>query len=362
LQQQGRRVRVYERAPVLDEIGAGITLAENARRSYQHLGIAAEIEAQANVPLLGATKNFVTGALIEEIPLQGGRYPVRQLHRADLHSILVAAVRKNDAGSIILGHEFQALEQDAHSVTVRFTNGAIAQGALVVGCDGNRSNVRAALFGDGEAEFLNYVAWRGLVPIANLPENLVNPDTAVFYGHHRSFVRYKLRNGTLVNYVSFAQASTWTADGWMTRSSTHELLNELGDAAPEIREIIQATPDAAIFKWGLIARKPLTHWSIGRATLLGDAAHAMLPFLGQGAGTAIEDAIVLARALAASTDHTAALARYEKARVQRTTLVMLGSRHAGLKMHGVNDDSTADAARAYTEQAVAQYDPVTVEI
>lgn len=362
LQRQGKRVRVFERAPILDAIGAGITLYENARRAYRFLGLDRAIDAQADIPSIAAIKDFISGETIEEKQLQKDSTPVRQLHRADFHKILADGVIANDPDTLCLGHEFKGLTQNDTEVSAHFTNGATAQGSLLVGGDGNRSNVRSALFGDGEAEFLNYVAWRGLVPIAALPAGLITPDTGVFFGRDRSFVRYKLRRGTIVNYVAFARTTTWTADSWMIKSSVADLLAVYADAAAEIRHIIAATPPDACFKWGLIARKPLTRWTVGRATLLGDAAHAMLPFLGQGAGMSIEDAIILARALATNIDQSTALMIYEKARIERTTMVMLGARHAGLKMHGIFDDISADAAGTYDEKAVAAYDPVTVAI
>jgi salicylate hydroxylase len=352
----------------LSEIGAGITLAANAMRAYAWLGLDAAIDAISYRPARAATKDFATGVVTRTIDLSQGygpdspSYPIRQAHRADLHAVLAGAVRAHDPEAIVLGHELSGLTQDGAGVTARFANGQRATGAALVGCDGNRSAVREALFGPGETEFLNYVAWRGLVPADRLPDGLIDPDTGVFFGPDRSFVRYKLRSGRVINYVAFARTTEWTSDSWMVPSTVPALSAAYADAAEEVRRIIAATPPEACFKWGLIGRAPLARWTVGRATLLGDAAHAMLPFLGQGAGMAIEDAIILARALDASASMDEAFARYEAARIPRTTLVTQGSRHAGLKMHGVHDESTAEAARGYTEAFVAQFDPVTAHV
>jgi len=373
LQREGFRVSIFERADELAEVGAGLTLAKNANLAYAHLGLNEAITSIAHVPNYGAIKDYKTGEELrrtepirEPVNNTAGTkdqiFSVRQVHRADMHNLLVNEVRRVDRHAIHLSHTFTSLEQDSATVTAHFGNGASSTGDLLVGCDGILSNVRQTLFGKDEPEFLNFVAWRGLVPTKSLTEGLVHPDTGMFQGNHKSFVRYKLRQGTLVNYVAFARREEWTEDGWTVHAPVDEVMAEFADATEEITNIIENTPPEKCFKWGLLGREPLPEWTVGRATLLGDAAHPMLPFLGQGAGMAIEDAIILSRVLASSDGPVEGYKRYEAARVERAKMVTLGSRHAALRINGVIDEKTAVAATYYDEAEVSAYDPVNVEV
>jgi salicylate hydroxylase len=375
LQKHGFSVSVFEQAPELGEIGAGLTLFKNANIAFDYLGLNQVIASRSDIPNFAALKDYKTGEVLNTTkPLRTAadtvdgeawkntEFNLRQIHRADLHAILVESVLAKDPHAIHLGHAFRGLIQDKDSITAEFENGATAAGHVLIGCDGIRSAVRQNLYGSDDPEFLNYVAWRGLVPITSLPDDLITPDTGVLRGQNKSFTRYKIRDGSLVNYVAFARRDDWTADGWTVPSTVEEVLDEFEDAADEVRLLVTNTPPNTCFKWGLLGRDPLPKWTSGRATLLGDAAHPMLPFLGQGAGMAIEDAIVLARAFEASQDIFEGLERYEAARRERTTLVTQGARHSGLKMHGIHDDKTEQIAREYNQETVAMYDPVTVHV
>jgi salicylate hydroxylase len=165
-----------------------------------------------------------------------------------------------------------------------------------------------------------------------------------------------------VNYVAFARREEWTEDGWTVPATVDEVMAEFADATREITNIIENTPPERCFKWGLLGREPLPEWTVGRATLLGDAAHPMLPFLGQGAGMAIEDAVILSRVLASSGNPFEGYRRYEAARVERANRVALGSRHAALRINGVIDEKTAVAAAYFDEGEVSRYDPVSAEV
>lgn len=356
LQRIGLRPQLFERAPALTEVGAGLTLAPNAMRAYDYLGLKPAIVAKSDCPARAALKDFVSGKILNQLELARSFH---QIHRADMQTLLVDAVNAFDPGAVHLGQEFVGFDGENR---IRFASGATIDADLIVGCDGNRSVVRQALFGPDRATFLNYVAWRGLVPTPTVAPLIAEFDSGGYVGSGRSLIRYRIRGGSLVNYVAFARKDEWTADSWSIRSTVSELEREFAGGCDDVLAILRATPPEASFKWGLIGRPPLEQWTKGRVTLLGDAAHPMLPFLGQGAGMAIEDAVILARAMEQHRDSGEALARYEAARRPRTSLVTLGARHSGFRMHGIDDTETSAAGRQYTEAFVADYDPAAVAI
>jgi len=368
LQRAGIKVSVYEQAPVLGEVGAGLTLASNASRILRHLGLGAVLDDLAVVPERGAVKHYRTGRTLVDIPrgtTQVERFgaPYCQIHRNDLHQALVAAVRSAAPDCLRLGCTLEDFGQDERGVTALFANGRTARGDLLVGCDGIRSTVRARLFGTEDPRFTGYVAWRGLVPMERLSASLVVPDSAVWIGPGHFLTRYKIRRGELLNYIAIARTSSWVEEGWSVRSTVDSLLAEFRDFEPTARSILMATPPDQCFKWGIFDRDPLPAWSAGRVTLLGDAAHPTTPFLGQGAAMAVEDGMVLARAVAAAGTVEEALARYEKARVARANGVLVASRENGLNLTTTDPDRYDEAAHRNEESLdLASYDAVTVAV
>jgi len=368
LQRAGIRVSVHEQAPALGEVGAGLTLASNATRILAHLGVGPVLDDLGVIPGSGAVKHYRTGRTLVDIPRgqhQVERYgaPYCQIHRNDLHQGLVAAVRSADPGCLHLGTTLVDFGQDADGVTVAFANGDTVRGDLLVGCDGIRSTVRSRLFGTEDPRFTGYVAWRGLVPMARLSASLVAPDSAVWIGPGHFLTRYRIRRGDLLNYIAIARTSSWVEEGWSVRSTVDALLAEFRDFEPSARSILMATPPDQCFRWGIFDRDPLPAWSRGRVTLLGDAAHPTTPFLGQGAAIAIEDGLVLARAVADAGSVAEALARYERARVERANGVLLASRDNGLNLTTADPDRY-DAANHRNEESLglAAYDAVTVAV
>jgi salicylate hydroxylase len=368
LQRAGIRVSVYEQAPVLGEVGAGLTLASNASRILQHLGLGAVLQDLAVVPARGAVKHYRTGKTLVDIPrgaTQVERFgaPYCQIHRNDLHQALVAAVQSADPGCLHLGCTLEDFGQDARAVTALFSNGRTARGDLLVGCDGIRSTVRARLFGTEDPRFTGYVAWRGLVPMERLSASLVVPDSAVWIGPGHFLTRYKIRRGELLNYIAIARTNGWVEEGWSVRSTVDALLAEFRDFEPTARSILMATPPDQCFRWGIFDRDPLPVWSTGRVTLLGDAAHPTTPFLGQGAAMALEDALVLARAIVAAGSVAEALARYEKARVTRANGVLVASRENGLNLTTADPDRYDEQTHRNEESlGLASYDAVSVPV
>ncbi|WP_448581470.1 FAD-dependent monooxygenase [Thermaurantiacus sp.] len=357
-------VTVFEQAEALGEVGAGITISPNAGRVLDHLGLGESIRERGVLPGTQHIRDLATGLTLRTLARDAdleARHgaPYRHLHRADLHALLAGAVEEAAPGSIRLGHRLADITPDGR---MRFTGGAEARADVVVGADGVRSTVRDCLYPTEPPLFTGQVAWRGLVPTDALPAEVAAEPPGIFIGPGRLVLRYPVRGGALTNYAIFVETAEWQEESWSTPSTRAELLAHLGAACASVRLLVEATPPAWLFKWALFAREPLPSWSVGRVTLLGDAAHAMLPFMGQGAATAIEDAMVLARALAAHPPDEA-LARYEAARRERTAMVQLQSRLLGLRFQGKDPEVLGRGPLMNEEElGLFAYDPVTVAI
>jgi salicylate hydroxylase len=368
LQRAGFRVSAYEQAAELGEVGAGVTITPNGAHVLNHLLGEEVMRRVARTPAAGAIKHYKTGAILVETN-RGNRMqeqygaPYCQAHRADLHGALAQAVHAMDPDCIHTACSFGTLAETADGITATFRNGTSATGDILVGCDGIRSAVRRALWGEEQVTFTGYIAWRGLVPMERLDPGLIVPDSASFAGPVRTFARYKVRQGTLVNYAAFSRRDEWVEESWSVHSEIAELQKEFSDFAPEVQVIIAATPPERCFKWGLFDREPLEQWTRGRATLLGDAAHPMTPFLAQGAVMAIEDGMVLARALVAAANWQEGLARYEAARRERGAFVMRESHVNARRMYSRDPDNYSSSSHKTAESlGLYAYNAVTVAV
>ncbi len=344
LQKLGFRVTVYEQAPQLGEVGAGLSLSPTAVHGLNWLGMHGVLEAKAYKPEDQCVRHYQDARAIgwinrgtSLVERYGERYYL--IHRADLHDGLAAQVRANDPRAIQLGKRCAALAQDAGGVSIRFTDGTSVRADVLVGADGSRSAVRNALFGALEPQYTGYIAWRGLIPMERVPQEILDPPSGIFLGPGHMVNRYPVRNGELLNFVAFAEREAWSEEGWSIRSSVEELLAEFQGWTPWVLRFMELVPPDLLFKWGLFDREPLPGWSQGHVTLLGDAAHPVLPFLGHGAVLAIEDGVVLARAFAASDAVPEALQRYEAARRERAAFIVHESRKA-VKQYHAPDTST----------------------
>jgi salicylate hydroxylase len=343
LARAGQRVRVYEQAPVLAEVGAGITLSPNASRVFIHLGLGEGMRRLGVVPPKQLTQNLNTGHILVErergdaVETQYGA-PYLHLHRADLHSLLADALIAAQPDAILLSHKLTSIASDASKAVLAFENGVSVTASVAVGADGVKSATRDAVFKTEPPVFTGQVAWRGVLPLASLPTASRTLPPGIWIGEKRLFMRYPMRDWTLLNYAAFVNLEGWSEEGWAIPSTIDELLGHYADAEPNLIAMIKATPPDQLFKWALHAREPLESWIAGSVTLLGDAAHGMLPFMGQGAATAIEDGMVLARCLIGFSK-AEALRRYETARHERTTMVQTQSRLLGLQFQGKDPES-----------------------
>jgi salicylate hydroxylase len=250
------------------------------------------------------------------------------IHRADLLALLAAQLRP---GTIRTGHRCTGLRQDAGRAVVGFANGATATADVVIGADGIHSVLQGFVAEPARPVFSGVVAYRGLVPcLDGYPAGTMR----MWVGESKHFLVFPVRAGRLLNYVGFVPSATPARESWSADGDPAELAVHFAGWDPVIGDVIAAItgPGGSGFRWGLYDRAPLPRWSSGRLTLLGDAAHPMLPHLGQGVNQALEDAVALAALLggcAGAAGVPRALAAYEELRRDRTALVQLGSRRNG---------------------------------
>jgi salicylate hydroxylase len=339
---------VLEQAPELGEIGAGLTISPNASRVIEHLGLGEGLEAIGYTPDRQHVRHFRTGQILAErirgqsprAEYGAGYYHV---HRADLHVLLADALEAACPGAIRTGWKLTGARHAARGVELSFAGKDPVMADAVVGADGVRSALRDALFETQPAKFTGHVAWRGLVPADRLDPDVAAAPPGIHIGPGQLFLRYPLRGGSLVNYAAFARQDGWLDEGWSARATLADPLAVFGDWDRLCSSVIAATPPDGVFKWALFGRSPLRTWVSGRATLVGDAAHAMLPFMGQGAASSIEDAMVLARCLIAEPSVEAAFALYEATRRSRCDFIQNTSRLVGEGLEGSNPEAYSPA-------------------
>ena len=364
LQQQGVTVRLFEQAEQFGEVGAGITLSQPASRGLFALGLREAIEAASDIPDRAGAVDFASGERepgpdVMQTARDAGEIPYfYQIHRADLHRILVDAVHAGDPATIALDKRVVDVTQDATSATAHFHDGTRETGDVVLGADGINSRVRGVLFGEENPRFTGQVAYRFLVPVAEVEGFLGHGASVKYTGVGKTVLRYIIRHGTLVNGVGFVPTESWTGEGWSTPAPREELLEKFAGANRELTELLSRAPLDGTRKWALFDRDPLPQWVVGRIALMGDGAHPMLPFLGLGAAMGIEDAVVVARARTSGLPAMEALKVFEATRLERANGVLLASRAQGLA-----DQSGAGAtARPLNQQQLMSYDPATVPL
>src|SRR3954462_7660791 len=326
LLRHGIDVEVYEQAKELKEVGAGVQLAPNGTRVLAALGIGEELKAlscEAQGKEIRHWKTGETWKLFDLGPLAIERYgfPYFTVYRPDLLAVLADAVRQMKPDAIHLGARGTGLEQDQDQVRLEL-DGAQVKGDALIGADGVHSCIRQALFGADKPEFTGVMVWRGIVPMERLPRHMARMVGSNWVGPGGHVVHYPLRSGRLMNFVGALERADWQVESWSARGTKEEIAADFGAWHEDIRAFVVQieTP----YKWALMVRAPLERWTVGRVSLLGDAAHSMLPFLAQGAVMAIEDGYVLARCLA-QYDVDTALQHYESARRERTRRTVEGS-------------------------------------
>lgn len=360
----GVQVTVFEQASQLGEVGAGVTVAPNAARVLDRLGVLEQIKQLGAVPdghgvYLDAMGGMVTDAAWED---SAKHYQNIGMYRPDLIDALAQAV---DSETVRLSHRLTSVEPLDSGVRLEFENGVDDVFDAVIGADGIHSVVRKAMGQDPEPVYSGYMVYRGVVDASRLPEDWPM-ISQVWMGNSRHFMCYPLQQRKLFNFVAGIPSDRPLNGPWSGPAEVSELAAEFAgnDWDPRLQHFIGLIDKT--FWWGLFDHEPLTNWSQGPITLLGDAAHTMLPHQGQGVNQAIEDSMALATFLATAdgvSDIPEAFRRYTAVRMQRTAILQHGSRRAGAMFdaqHEFADLTKRDAdirvGRDFRRSAVFDYD------
>lgn len=316
---KGWSVQLFEQSKTLTEVGAGLQLSPNGTKVLDAMGVLPKITEQAFEPKDIELRIGASGRSLFRLPKRqaaidrwGAAYI--NIHRADLQTALIERARALGA-QIMLGATYVSSSNGADSITAQFADGSRATGTVLIGADGLNSVFRQQIIGPDQPRFTGQVAWRCTVPLTDValapPENV-----CAWAGQGRHAVTTRIRGGQVVNFVGVVETDTPDAEGWDTGDSKTALKSDFKGFHDIIQGIIAAarTPQ----KWALFDRAPLATWSKGRAVILGDAAHPMLPSMAQGAVQAIEDAWVLARCLETAPVPTA-LSRFYDSRIARVS-------------------------------------------
>jgi salicylate hydroxylase len=347
LRQRGIAAEVLEQSADLREVGAAVSLAANATRVLQRLGLGEPLARASTEPTCLVHRDGRDGHRIAVTP--GPQWyrdtfgaPFYGLHRAALQRVLADAFGPEH---LHLGCRAESLAEHDQAMRVRCSSGVTFEAGLVVGADGVHSLVRDWVAGGDEPLYSGTSGFRGLVPIERLP-NLRDPGALQFWmGPGAHLLHYPIDGGRLINFLAVVDGPReWTAPAWMEQAEPGAHLTAFAGWHPAVIEMIGAAPQSP--RWGLLARRPLARWNRGPAVLLGDAAHAMLPHHGQGANQTIEDAAVLAAELGGADDIPAALRRYAVRRRARTRKVQLMSWAASAALH-LPDGPAAERRDAY---------------
>jgi salicylate hydroxylase len=335
LHQHGFEARVLERAGELGEVGAGVQLGPNAVKVARALGIENALRRDCAEPTVMLSVNWDDASLRYREPLKdiaASRFDAPYLtgHRADLHRLLRSKV---PADWIELEAPCVGCSTTATSAVVRLADGRDIEADIVVAADGVRSALRESVFGPDRPRFTQQICWRAMLPIDKVPR-MIGPGGAVHWDPHEycgwigptgHVICYPIRRGEIMNIFAGRVSEEWAEEAWAVPSSRAELLAAYAGWNEALLDMFRNVED--VFKWGIFDRDPLPAWTRGRVTLLGDAAHPMMPTLAQGAAITMEDGYALARQLARHRDDPAAgLRAYEDERRPRASRVQLQAR------------------------------------
>jgi 2-polyprenyl-6-methoxyphenol hydroxylase-like FAD-dependent oxidoreductase len=333
LSRAGIEVAVHEAAAELKEIGAGVALHPNAMKVLRAIGVEGNVREVAGHAPWQVVRNWKTGRVIGKTSReqQAASFGITgaTVHRADLLDVLAGAL---PAGLVTLGQRCTGVRPDGGLAVARFADGSEVEADVIVGADGIHSPVRASLFGPDAPRFTGKICYRSVIPTGAVSGSRPSLEGAQWLGPHGTIVLYPLRGEELINVVCHYDDASYRHESWIAECSREEVLERYAGWHESLLRLFAASQ--TWYKWALYDRDPIPRWTRGRVTVLGDAAHPMLPYLGQGACQAIEDGAVLATALSAeASDPVTGLARYERTRRPRASRVVLASRERGLSNH-----------------------------
>ncbi|MFS2034543.1 3-hydroxybenzoate 6-monooxygenase [Polaromonas sp. CT11-55] len=356
LAQDGHRVTLFEQAASFGEIGAGIQLSPNIFRMFDYLGLTEAINRVAFFPTGLGMNDVRTGEKVVRVPLGDLAratygFPYGVIYRADLHQVFLDACRAQPNITLRTHAKVESYDQSADGVTVKLEGGEVVEGSALIGADGMWSRIREAVVGDGKPRVSGHIAYRAVLKREDVPAHLWSDDVLLWGGEKTHLVHYPLRRGELFNLVAVFHSNKYD-EGWNTFGDTAELNERFAGACPQVKELLGKIETWKM--WVLCDREPVKNWTDRRVTLLGDAAHPMLQYLAQGAGQAIEDAVVLREALRHTRgDVEKAFQKYQQKRYLRTGRVQLTARFYGDIYHaaGVQRELRNQMFQSGTESA-----------
>lgn len=329
LRKFGHEVVVFEQAPKFLRLGSDVNLTPNAVHALDRLELGEELRAEAARPTFRLSRMWDTGEETSRLPMSNAaeeKYGAPQLtiHRADL---LKAMENKLPEGVIRLGMKVNGIVNEADATFINFENGTSEEVDVIIGADGIHSKVREALFGEDSPEYTGMVSYRSVFPTEKAGD-LPNLDAFTkWWGpiSEKQLITFPLTRGEEIFVFATVPQDKWSEEGWTLPGDVEEVRERFKDFHADARGLWDRCTD--VLKSALHVREPMERWSIANATILGDAAHPMVPFMAQGACMAIEDAVVLARALkdADKSSIFESFQEYEDARRERTAAMQRGS-------------------------------------
>ena len=356
LAKDGHAVTVLEQANAFGEIGAGIQLGPNIFKMFEYLGLTAAVNRVAFFPTGLGMNDVRTGEKVVRVPLgetaiAAYGYPYGVIYRADLHGVFLEACKGLPNIVLRTSSKVESFTQYDTGVRMQLAGGEVLQGDALIGADGLWSRIREVVVGDGKPRVSGHIAYRAVLKREDVPPHLWSDDVLLWGGEKTHLVHYPLRRGELFNLVAVFHSNKYD-EGWNTFGDTAELNERFAHAVPQVRELLDRIETWKM--WVLCDREPVKNWTDRRVTLLGDAAHPMLQYLAQGAGQAIEDAVVLGAALRFTRNDVAqAFNKYQQQRYLRTGRVQLTARFYGDIYHaaGVQRELRNQLFQSGTESA-----------
>lgn len=336
---RGMDVTVLEQAAELGDVGAGIQIPPNAMKVFEALKIDDLIKRDAFEPeaiecRMGESGMTVFNVALDQKARRRWGSPYLHIHRADYIKALREALEAAAPDAIRTDAKVISYAQDETKILAHLADGTMIEGDVLIGADGIHSIVREQMLGSDRPDFTGNVAWRVTVPMNALGADAPRPTACAWMGRGKHGVTYRLRGGELANFVGVVERTNWHEEGWTSQGTKVDALADFVGWHPTVTRMLEAAQDDQMFQWALYDRKPLKTWTEGRAVLLGDAAHPMLPFMAQGAAMAVEDAWVIAQQLAMSKGEVeAALKKYQHLRYERASQLQAMSRANAKTFH-----------------------------